>query len=289
MYAMFTASGGGSISNDCLQCGAGQYRVDENTCSSCPIGSFAEQPTLGSSGAVACTACANSSHISFVGSDSETDCRPACGPGLLLAPTFDEESTFCTASCPSGTTPDRSNVTCTNILCAPGTYDNGTSCRSCPAGRFSSGEGALLCDECDEDKYSLPASVDCYFACPAGSHIDTGKACAYCTPGKAISTANLEMECSLCPAGRYNTATGSAECSDCEGDSYSEEGALSCDLCNKDYYYDSSASSTNKCFRCPSESTSCPTEGTQTLRTLSNCSCLASSSYKFTFLPLCIP
>ena len=55
--AMFSNSGGGSVRGDCAQCGAGEYRVNPDTCTLCPAGSFAPIPLTGTSGAVSCTDC----------------------------------------------------------------------------------------------------------------------------------------------------------------------------------------------------------------------------------------
>ena len=167
----------GSIRPDCLKCLTGEYRVDEDTCDLCPSGTYAKQPTSGSSGAVKCTACTNSSHITSMGSDSEDDCRPACSSGLLLAPTEDKQSVFCNASCPSWTRADSNGVTC-NSICEAGSFAmrstcracrvgyhqsvaNQTRCEACRAGRYSSEEGATSCVNCVNATYSLPASHEC--------------------------------------------------------------------------------------------------------------------------------
>ena len=174
---MFTSSVG-SVRSDCFKCLAGEYRVDEETCDLCPIGTYANQPTSGSTGALTCTACPNSSHISIKGSDSENDCRAACSSGLLLAPT-ENQSAFCTSSCPSWSTADSNGMTCSNIFCEAGSFSIGEVCRlcpvgfhqpalnqkvscdACPGGRYSSEEGAVSCIKCKNATYSLSSSTEC--------------------------------------------------------------------------------------------------------------------------------
>ena len=169
----------GSVRSDCFKCVAGEYRVDENTCDLCPSGTYAKQPTSGSSGAVTCTACSDSSDISIKGSDSEIDCRPACSPGLLLAPGKDDTSAFCNASCPSWTKADADGETCSLKFCEAGSYSIGDVCRLCPAGLFqplsnqsrcetcpagthsSHEEGSVSCIKCDNVTYSAPAATEC--------------------------------------------------------------------------------------------------------------------------------
>ena len=171
----------GSVRLDCFKCIAGEYRVDEDTCRLCPSGTYAKQPTSGSSGAVTCTACSNSSDISIKGSDSEIDCRPACGPGLLLAPREDGMSAFCNSSCPPWTKADANGKTCSMKVCGAGSFairgvcrlcpagfyqpiSNQTSCDACPGGKYaSSEEGAVSCLKCDNATYSTPAATECLF------------------------------------------------------------------------------------------------------------------------------
>ena len=162
----------------CFKCVAGEYRVDENTCNICPSGTYAEQPVPGSSGASTCRACANASDISIKGSDSESDCRPVCSQGLLLAPTKDRLSNFCNASCPSWTAADPNGMTCSNRICEAGSFrirgvcrfcqmgyyqsqSNQTSCDACLGGRYTSEEGSASCQECNNETYSAPASTEC--------------------------------------------------------------------------------------------------------------------------------
>ena len=177
-FKMFTSSAG-SLRADCFKCVAGEYRIDEDTCDLCPSGTYAVQPTGGTSGAVTCTACANSSDISIKGSDSESDCQPACSSGLLLAPTKDKQSAFCNSSCPSSTTADANGMTCSANLCEAGSFFIGGVCRlcpvgfyqptsnlqarcdACPGGTYSNEEGALSCMKCDNGTYSAPAATEC--------------------------------------------------------------------------------------------------------------------------------
>ena len=54
---MFDNSGGGSVRSDCAQCVGGEFRVDPNTCDTCPANTFAPEPCDDCSGAVSCSSC----------------------------------------------------------------------------------------------------------------------------------------------------------------------------------------------------------------------------------------
>ena len=167
------------MSAGCLKCGASEFRVDEDTCSPCPAGGYAREPTAGSTGAVACTSCADPSHIALLGATSEGDCVEACDSGFVLSPSEDGQSTACFAGgCPSWANADANGITCSTcsagsffsfdvgcVPCSPGYYQPGVnkvSCDQCAAGT-SSGEGAASCTVCDDEKYSLPGASDCFF------------------------------------------------------------------------------------------------------------------------------
>jgi hypothetical protein len=176
--AMLSGSSG-SVTAGCRKCGAGEFRVDNATCSPCPVGEYAPEPTAGSTGAVACTSCADPSHVTLLRATSEGDCVEACDSGFVLSPSGDGQSTACFAGgCPSWAVDDGNGITChvcpagsflsdgACVLCNPGYYqpnEGQASCNDKCAAGTSSGEGAASCTECDDEKYSLPGASDCFF------------------------------------------------------------------------------------------------------------------------------
>lgn len=147
--------------------------------------------------------------------------------------------------------------------CGQGTYvANGTSCESCPFGRyaptaqtdeclrclsgFSTGvsSGATTCSSCDAGTYSKGLAVNCT-TCSSGTYSGSSSAsCTMCDSGKF--SGGGAASCDSCAGGRYSAA-GSHNCSACVGGTYSNPGAASCVACLSGTFSEMGASSCIKC------------------------------------------
>ena len=206
----------------CRTCGAGETLLEacsettDTTCQQCPQGTFKILP----------------------GNEECTSCQPDCAEGSL-------ELIPCTS------TSDRECQTCS--FCGAGQFREsgciGAVCTDCPTGKFmaSTEHTNQACDECDmcgEDFYvSAPCTNTTQTSCvscplnsgsPANSQDIT--ACQ-CRPGYTGSDGG---ECAVCVDGKFKSATGSANCTECN--------AINCDA---NFYQDGCGFDSDGCIACP--------------------------------------
>lgn len=169
-----------------------------------------------------------------------------------------------------------------SVTCRPGTYKaNSTTCKPCPAGKYSSSTNATSCSICEAGKYSGVGASGCYScssgyyssagasscsACPTGQWAVAGsKSCTSCLTtgvatcdsrtGKALSCQTgydlLNSACSKpavtaasCVAGQYFNG---ASCVSCDAGKYSAAGASTCSACSAGTYSAAGASSCSAC------------------------------------------
>ncbi len=101
-------------------------------------------------------------------------------------------------------------------MCQPGKYDsNRVDCFACEAGKYSSFEGAIECNECGIGAVSSTGASTCG-KCQPGTYAPN--------PGGA--------SCLICAAGKYSADEGATSCTDCESGSFSAAGSSVCLSCS---------------------------------------------------------
>jgi len=133
-----------------------------------------------------------------------------------------------------------------SIECAPGTYRDGRSCVTCPAGYMCIHSEMI---QCAAGTFAPEGSWEC-FTCTAGSisFSDGAASCELC-PAGSYSSEDGSTACTRCEAGTFNSYKGEAMCSPCppgtEGDS--ERGSTSCSPCPAGTYRDETSTQCVKC------------------------------------------
>jgi hypothetical protein len=216
----------------CNPCYAGQYKTIKGTssCDSCVIGKYSTASAATASST--CIACHNNT-VSVAGSAARTQCH--CVQGYY---TKDLGTLFASCiPCTAGTYNDKLNMdTCSK--CTSGKYSviststSVESCITCPGG--FSGEGFAQCDPCPLNSTANPGSgllTDC--KCDPGFTGKDGATCSYCLPGKFKPT-NGSANCTDCPFDTYSNKTArtkEADCLDCEMYTQAPRGSDSRDDC----------------------------------------------------------
>lgn len=114
------------------------------------------------------------------------------------------------------------------IPCPPGQYNDiiaQTSCKTCGAGRFSTG-GYIECMPCLPGYYEPSTGSDQCDSCPQGKYNE-------------LNGRTAIGHCLNCPKGKSTLAFGSAYCTDCIPGKYADvEASPGCKECAKGYYSD---------------------------------------------------
>ncbi|KAJ1496265.1 hypothetical protein T484DRAFT_1606887, partial [Baffinella frigidus] len=226
-------------------CALGYFGPDERTCAACPKGEFKDFTGNGS-----CLICPEDTFQSEWGATAPEAC--------VACPAFSDA-------------PERSHAF-EDCLCRPGYEDDSAaSCRVCDAGYYKVGAGAGLCVGCAMGKYSTVVgaveNATCE-TCPAFSvSLDGSATLDSCKCDLGYLGAD-GATCTACPVGTYKATNGSAACSNCPGNFYSESvAAVSFDTCVE--------CGTFKNFSGPLECTACPANAVspEGSASISNCSC----------------
>ena len=207
----------------------------------CAAGTVATSP-----GASSCTPCPAGKYQNETG---QLECR-ACAPGSYC---------FVGAS--------------VELACRAGTYQSqsgSSNCESCPPG-LACAAGCSLPVECEVgSKANAASNADVCELCPAGEYQDqsqqtscnacsAGYSCAQgaaqmtpCAKGSFTNASMLKDACELCPAGKYQAATGQTECDSCVPGSYCAVGAAAALPCYAGTYSNATdLSSAVECTVCP--------------------------------------
>ena len=166
------------------------------------------------------------------------DCT-ACSTGKYS----NTAATVCT-DCPADKTSTAGASVCVNPGCAAGSYGSSGNCQICPAGSYSTVQGASTCIGCSAGTYSgasgassSTACTNCLvgtysgglgmsacITCPAGSTSPSGSssvAACVATACNAGFTGPNGGPCTACVAGKYKTTSGITACIDCGAGTYS--------------------------------------------------------------------
>jgi len=237
---------GQDVMEESYVCNAGHKVETDGSCSPCPAGQYAEL------GAVACTACPDSSTTPGTGATAITDC--GCPAG-----------TYATANGCSACDANKYNAAGDHV-------GSPTTCDDCPSGSWGQSTSAVGSDE----------KSDCL--CPAGTG-GSSTGCDQCSAGMwdaGGDQAGQSGYCTQCVAGKYSGASGatsSGTCDDCSAGTYSAvTGATqssTCTLCGLGKFSAATgATSVNTCAPCPTNST------TTTMGNDAITDCLCAAGYK---------
>ena len=205
-------------------CDAGMYWISDG-CKLCPDQSTSE---------AASTACVCNSGLYWDGSAC-TPCPSDTYSESTPVALGDPDSSVC-QSCPEYSTSLEGSHAAALCLCDPGRHWDGSACRPCRAGTYSSstppavGEGDdSVCLLCTSDLTTLPGSISeasCRSTCPMGYYW-SGVECLRCPvdtyyDGDAPATASGPMDstiCVACPIGTISPAgaTNQASCVSASG------------------------------------------------------------------------
>ena len=117
-----------------------------------------------------------------------------------------------------------------------GCYNGGWGGFPAPGGTYWNGEYNTM-----QPVISQSSSIEYCIDCPANLVCPIGTYISYrCSDGMAA-------ECTSCPAGKYNAATGQAECIPCAPGTYSPSGQSSCTPCAEGSFSTGGASSCSPC------------------------------------------
>ena len=130
-------------------------------------------------------------------------------------------------------------------VCAPGTYNDGSSCPNCPPGKYQDAEGATSCANCPSGRYGNSAGMQICKSCPKGQsqafeEQTSSSACTMCQAGQYASQF-AQQACKFCAADKYNEAQGSTQGPQC---------ASTCSRCPKGQERLECKASPGKCSKC---------------------------------------
>jgi hypothetical protein len=266
----YETSPSGSTSSSSCVCQAGYtFDSNSNSCVACAAATWKS-----SSGNHECTSCPLSS-ASPSASTSSTSCKctqgyfgafggncTACSIGTWSNSTSATTVATCRACFGNSTTIGVASSSLNDCQCLAG-YTPGSflgSCLPCNRGSYKSIIGSGACQGCPSSTQTtenIAATSISSCQCPAGSQSYSGY-CSSCLPG-TWSAGGTQLECSLCPAGRFGSTNGLTSTT-CSG------------ICSANYY-------------CPAASTSatavaCPFLNSHSLAGSGNSSaCLCNAGY----------
>jgi hypothetical protein len=257
-------------------------------CTHCPVGKFI--PITGAPYAANCLTCSTGRYADAPGSAT---CR-RCQFGKYLADdgsmaSLHDEDSDC-KTCPQGKyTVTMGSTGC--FPCSPGKRgilqalkNISIGCTECNAGFYSDESGAAICKQCNAGYSSGVGETDCFrckagewmnstslpgicVPCPYGKHSEIGSAaCEFCQAGQFANGDTVHSSaphktstgCSLCPPGKYSTATGGrneSSCLPCPRGTYSTAVGATLSLCNRcppgTFSYAMAANDSSACKSCP--------------------------------------
>jgi len=207
----------GSIPNvnstGCIPCERNTYKVRQNQCGKCPLGSISRE---GSASIKECRECHNNYLVSLDGN-------------CVL--------------CPAGSYKKQTNFDYQNNIAI-------YTCELCPDGTHNPFEGAAgiwNCSSCKGFGYVPSANKSSCVKCPVGQS-GNGRECIDCPPG---TYSDDGLMCKACPFGFYNNESKQESCHPCDAGSYSNQtGSRNCSLCPIKTHQPQNGSSS--CLKCTS-------------------------------------
>jgi len=208
----------GSTALASCQCSPGYVGVNGGTCTQCYAGQY--KPLKGPQ---ACTVCSNASYSGAFAATSISTCTP----------------------CPAHSLAWAGSTALTDCHCDTGYYTQGiglssVNCTLCTPGTWNSELGALACSKCTAGQYSVTPGAtarESCLTCPNGYSAEGRSQCEPCTgnatslPGSGLIT-DCKCDpgysgpdggtCQFCIAGKFKPLNGSAACTNCAVDTYSE-------------------------------------------------------------------
>ena len=246
-----------------LQCPPGTYGPGGVSAAiPCPLGTYTHL-----SGYSACFTCTNGpsgSHYTTVASSSSA-CPWACpqgywgGPATGVCATCPSGS-YCPAAssvpstCPGGTYSPSGSASVSQCQCGPGSWSNGTGCRPCAPGGYSTGLAAISCQNCTTGTFTSNNGSTACRNCTAGTYTDnamrsictmcaagtystamgsdSSTTCVACTAGRYSSGTGATSACPFCPAAYFSATNGSSQCQRCASGTYNPGNLAACLACS---------------------------------------------------------
>lgn len=120
----------------------------------------------------------------------------------------------------------------TTTTCSAGSYFDGTSCVSCPAGYYNPYSGQTSCRPCASGYFSGSEGASECTACSAGSFSNTTATitCTQCSIGQ-YQPSQGTTSCYSCPLGSESTSTGASSCTLCSAGTYRNANFTTCQNC----------------------------------------------------------
>ncbi len=152
-------------------------------------------------------------------------------------------------SCPPGRFTSSSNRATSCTPCAAGTYSLSGSlyCTVCPAGTFSAVPGAqspMFCNPCLPGDVSPAGSTQCGTSCEAAGTQLKGNSSCVCVPGK-YQKSSYEAACVNCPGGKFSLADSA--CNVCSAGTAAPAGSSRCTDCVVGKFSTAQAASCKDC------------------------------------------
>lgn len=212
----------------CHPCATSTYKAEHGTaaCSPCPANSSTTQTARASVGECVCD-------VGFYGTASEgcVVCPEGYFCAGLSSPSADVISTV-EQLCPEGRTSAAGAQSADDCVCAwPLLREVAGVCSGCPADTFADA-ASQTCAACPANTRAPNASaypVNC--TCLPGWEGPAGGPCVEllpCPPGSTGPDSVDPASCVLCDAGTFKDGIGSAECTPCQANSSSPQGATQC-------------------------------------------------------------
>jgi len=219
-----------SSASGCDICPSGKYTPRPNmmSCTDCEAGKYSSTPGK----TLSCEACPVGTYLSTTGNDSVEDCN----------------------ACPLNS--GNNNVTSTTVTsctCNSGfTRQNDQSCVQCLAGKYKPHTGDAACTHCMMNQYSAVVGAvsnrceECPIRtqAPAASNEKTD---CVCDPGYSGPDGGPCLECL---AGKYKVIAGSAACTDCAEDRYSDRVGAIINVCVACPFNSKSPAGSNSLLQC---------------------------------------
>ena len=120
------------------------------------------------------------------------------------------------------------NSTDSDCACPPGSYGDGSTCASCPAGTVSTEGNSPSCAACPAG--SLPSADQKRCIVCARGHTSTANSCEACAAG-TYAFVSGSPSCTSCPSGFAQLETGKTSCVECPAGNNAPEGSTSCLAC----------------------------------------------------------
>jgi len=212
----------------CIDCPTGRMgnATGLSTCAACEIGKYTSI-----TGQVNCSSCPQGRVAQNPGT---SDCT-VCPPGSYYSTNISQPIPICVKCVPGYFQNFSAQTAC--VACNIGEHQDvigQLSCKSCDPGRYNNITSQATCQPCEQGKYNPSAQATDCLPCATGKYVAGGPngqiTCDSCRAGTYTNITG-QSSCTSCPAGRFQDFPARTQCGDCTVPTYSELGAVRCELC----------------------------------------------------------